>query len=84
MLSSPYFPLDYLKENMMALLTEAVQIGGAHIRDPIGGSNACLFVYVHPIFMLCEFYKARRVIELWAVWLVVVFTNCVTGLAWYS
>ena len=42
-LSSPYFPLSMLKKEMMSLLTEAVHKGAAHIRDPIGGSNAAHF-----------------------------------------
>jgi len=45
-MSSPFFPLDVLKQLMMELLTEAVLKGAAHIRDPIGGSNETLFVYV--------------------------------------
>ena len=28
-------------------LAEAVQKGAAHIRDPVGGTNECLFVCVH-------------------------------------
>jgi len=43
-LAPPYFPLPVLKELMMQLLTDAVDRGGAHIRDPIGGSNENLFV----------------------------------------
>ena len=42
--TSPYFPMDRLKIHMMQALTEAVEKGAAHIRDPIGGSNANLFV----------------------------------------
>ena len=42
--TSPYFPMDRLKMYMMKALTEAVEKGAAHIRDPIGGSNANLFV----------------------------------------
>ena len=42
--TSPYFPMDRLKIYMMQALTEAVEKGAAHIRDPIGGSNANLFV----------------------------------------
>jgi len=45
-MSSPFFPLDVLKQLMMENLTEAVLKGAAHIRDPIGGSNETLFVYV--------------------------------------
>uniref|UniRef100_X1Z8I7 Ryanodine receptor n=1 Tax=Capitella teleta TaxID=283909 RepID=X1Z8I7_CAPTE len=43
-LSSPFFPLGLLKQQMMTLLTEAVHKGAAHIRDPIGGSNDAHFV----------------------------------------
>jgi len=46
LMSSPFFPLDVLKQLMMENLTEAVLKGAAHIRDPIGGSNETLFVYV--------------------------------------
>ncbi len=42
-LSCPYLPLDILKENMMALMSEAVEKGAAHIRDPLGGTNETLF-----------------------------------------
>jgi len=45
-MSSPFFPVDVLKQLMMENLTEAVLKGAAHIRDPIGGSNETLFVYV--------------------------------------
>ena len=45
-MSSPFFPLDVLKQLMMESLTEAVTKGAAHIRDPVGGSNETLFVYV--------------------------------------
>jgi len=43
-MSSPFFPLDVLKQLMMENMTEAVSKGAAHIRDPIGGSNETLFV----------------------------------------
>jgi ryanodine receptor 2 len=43
-MSSPFFPLDILKQLMMENLIEAVQKGAAYIRDPIGGSNENLFV----------------------------------------
>jgi len=36
--------MDRLKIHMMQALTEAVEKGAAHIRDPIGGTNANLFV----------------------------------------
>ncbi len=43
-LKCPFFPLEVLKERMMNNLAEAVTKGAAHIRDPLGGSNATLFV----------------------------------------
>jgi len=51
-MSSPFFPLDVLKQLMMDNLTEAVLKGAAHIRDPIGGSNETLFVYVRHAYLL--------------------------------
>jgi len=42
--TSPYFPLKQLKILMMDLMTQAVQKGAGHIRDPIGGSNENFFV----------------------------------------
>ncbi|XP_069116591.1 ryanodine receptor-like isoform X2 [Argopecten irradians] len=42
--TAPYFPMDKLKFFVMKAVKEAVQNGGAHVRDPIGGSNANLFV----------------------------------------
>ncbi|KAL3874970.1 hypothetical protein ACJMK2_037916, partial [Sinanodonta woodiana] len=42
--AAPFFPMDQLKIFIMQALTEAVEKGAAHIRDPIGGSNASLFV----------------------------------------
>jgi len=33
-------------------LTEAILKGAAHIRDPIGGSNETLFVYVRHAYLL--------------------------------
>ena len=44
LMSSPFFPLDVLKQLVMENITEAVHKGAAHIRDPIGGSNETLFV----------------------------------------
>jgi len=44
LMSSPFFPVDLLKQLMMENLTEAVSKGAAHIRDPIGGCNETLFV----------------------------------------
>ncbi|XP_072311661.1 ryanodine receptor 2 [Eucyclogobius newberryi] len=44
--NSPEFPLDVLKEKTIEMLTEAVQEGNMHVRDPIGGSTEFLFVPV--------------------------------------
>ncbi|XP_046872563.1 ryanodine receptor 3 [Hypomesus transpacificus] len=41
---SPQIPLDALKEKAICMLTEAVQGGGHHIRDPVGGSVEYEFV----------------------------------------
>ncbi|XP_047657475.1 ryanodine receptor 3 isoform X4 [Tachysurus fulvidraco] len=41
---SPQIPLGILKEKAISMLTEAVQGGGAHIRDPVGGSVEYQFV----------------------------------------
>ncbi|XP_077366254.1 ryanodine receptor 3 [Festucalex cinctus] len=43
-LHSPQIPLDILKEKAISMLTEAVQGGGIHIRDPVGGSVEYQFV----------------------------------------
>lgn len=43
-LYSPQIPLDILKEKAISMLTEAVQGGGLHIRDPVGGSVEYQFV----------------------------------------
>lgn len=43
-LHSPQIPLDVLKEKAISMLTEAVQGGGVHIRDPVGGSVEYQFV----------------------------------------
>ncbi|KTF88694.1 hypothetical protein cypCar_00013265 [Cyprinus carpio] len=43
-LLSPQIPLGILKEKAISMLTEAVQGGGAHIRDPVGGSVEYQFV----------------------------------------
>uniref|UniRef100_A0A667YLJ7 Ryanodine receptor 3 n=1 Tax=Myripristis murdjan TaxID=586833 RepID=A0A667YLJ7_9TELE len=43
-LYSPQMPLDALKEKAISMLTEAVQGGGHHIRDPVGGSVEYQFV----------------------------------------
>ncbi|XP_067310941.1 ryanodine receptor 3 isoform X2 [Pseudorasbora parva] len=43
-LYSPEIPLEVLKEKAILMLTEAVQGGGDHIRDPVGGSVEHQFV----------------------------------------
>ncbi|XP_050933913.1 ryanodine receptor 3 isoform X1 [Lates calcarifer] len=43
-LYSPQIPLDALKEKAILMLTEAVQGGGHHIRDPVGGGVEYQFV----------------------------------------
>lgn len=43
-LYSPQIPLGTLKEKAISMLTEAVQGGGTHIRDPVGGSVEYQFV----------------------------------------
>uniref|UniRef100_A0A665VNR0 Ryanodine receptor 3 n=1 Tax=Echeneis naucrates TaxID=173247 RepID=A0A665VNR0_ECHNA len=43
-LYSPQIPLDALKEKAISMLTEAVQGGGHHIRDPVGGGVEYQFV----------------------------------------
>uniref|UniRef100_A0A8B9RNK7 Ryanodine receptor 3 n=1 Tax=Astyanax mexicanus TaxID=7994 RepID=A0A8B9RNK7_ASTMX len=43
-LYSPEIPLDVLREKAISMLTEAVQGGGHHIRDPVGGSVEYQFV----------------------------------------
>ncbi|XP_077408297.1 ryanodine receptor 3 isoform X2 [Vanacampus margaritifer] len=43
-LHSPQIPLGVLKEKAISMLTEAVQGGGIHIRDPVGGSVEYQFV----------------------------------------
>ncbi|MGH0131347.1 UNVERIFIED_CONTAM: hypothetical protein FKN15_047691 [Acipenser sinensis] len=43
-LYTPQIPLDALKERALGMLTEAVQGGGHHIRDPVGGSVEFQFV----------------------------------------
>ncbi|XP_030575089.1 ryanodine receptor 3 [Archocentrus centrarchus] len=43
-LYSPQIPLDALKEKAISMLTEAVQSGGHHIRDPVGGCVEYQFV----------------------------------------
>lgn len=48
--TSPFFPIERLKEYILRALQEATIKGAAHIRDPVGGSNANLFVYVTTSF----------------------------------
>ncbi|XP_036448593.1 ryanodine receptor 3 [Colossoma macropomum] len=43
-LYSPEIPLEILREKAISMLTEAVQGGGDHIRDPVGGSVEYQFV----------------------------------------
>ncbi|XP_028972792.2 ryanodine receptor 3 isoform X1 [Esox lucius] len=43
-LYSPHIPLGILKDKAISMLTEAVQGGGSHIRDPVGGSVEFQFV----------------------------------------
>lgn len=43
-LHSPQIPLGVLKEKAISMLTEAVQGGGVHIRDPVGGRVEYQFV----------------------------------------
>ena len=45
-LSTPYFPLDIVREFVMNALSDAVKSNQVHNRDPIGGSNENLYVYV--------------------------------------
>lgn len=47
---SPEFPLDTLKVKTIEMLTEAVQEGSMHVRDPIGGSTEFLFVPLIKLF----------------------------------
>jgi ryanodine receptor 2 len=50
-LSSPYFPVDVLKQFVMEALDDAVKKGNRPNRDPIGGSNENLFV---PLIKLAD------------------------------
>lgn len=45
-LYSPHFPLDVVRDYVMMALNEAVEVNQVHNRDPIGGSNENLFLYV--------------------------------------
>ncbi|KAF3691469.1 Ryanodine receptor 2 [Channa argus] len=47
---SPEFPLEILKVKTIEMLTEAVQEGSMHVRDPIGGSTEFLFVPLIKLF----------------------------------
>ena len=50
-MSSPYFPVDVLKQFVMEALDDAVEKGNRPNRDPIGGSNENLFV---PLIKLAD------------------------------
>lgn len=61
-LSSPYFPLDVAREFVMTALTEAVKTNQVHNRDPIGGSNENLFVWVpYHFFPFCVFAIREKI-----------------------
>ncbi|XP_041105563.1 ryanodine receptor 2-like [Polyodon spathula] len=47
---SPEFPLEILKTKTIEMLTEAVQEGSLHVRDPVGGSTEFLFVPLIKLF----------------------------------
>ncbi|KAG2467378.1 RYR2 protein, partial [Polypterus senegalus] len=47
---SPEFPLETLKTKTIEMLTEAVQEGNLHVRDPVGGSTEFLFVPLIKLF----------------------------------
>uniref|UniRef100_A0A8D0ZKS0 Ryanodine receptor 2 n=1 Tax=Sus scrofa TaxID=9823 RepID=A0A8D0ZKS0_PIG len=47
---SPEFPLDILKAKTIQMLTEAVQEGSLHARDPVGGTTEFLFVPLIKLF----------------------------------
>ncbi|NWX29868.1 RYR2 protein, partial [Notiomystis cincta] len=47
---SPEFPLEILKSKTIEMLTEAVQEGSLHVRDPVGGSTEFLFVPLIKLF----------------------------------
>ncbi|XP_058690685.1 ryanodine receptor 2 isoform X1 [Poecile atricapillus] len=47
---SPEFPLEILKAKTIEMLTEAVQVGSLHVRDPVGGSTEFLFVPLIKLF----------------------------------
>jgi ryanodine receptor 2 len=43
-LSTPYFPLEVVRDVVMEALDQATKVNQVHNRDPIGGSNEDLFV----------------------------------------
>nr|XP_014340342.1 PREDICTED: ryanodine receptor 2 [Latimeria chalumnae] len=47
---SPEFTLEVLKAKTIEMLTEAVQEGSLHVRDPVGGSTEFLFVPLIKLF----------------------------------
>ncbi|KAH0622519.1 hypothetical protein JD844_024895, partial [Phrynosoma platyrhinos] len=47
---SPEFPLEILKAKTIEMLTEAVQEGSLHVRDPVGGTTEFLFVPLIKLF----------------------------------
>ncbi|XP_074846207.1 ryanodine receptor 2 isoform X10 [Carettochelys insculpta] len=47
---SPEFPLDILKAKTIDMLTEAVQEGNLHVRDPVGGTTEFLYVPLIKLF----------------------------------
>lgn len=47
---SPEFPLEILKAKTIEMLTEAVQEGSLHVRDPVGGTTQFLFVPLIKLF----------------------------------
>uniref|UniRef100_A0A3Q3W1X0 Uncharacterized protein n=2 Tax=Percomorphaceae TaxID=1489872 RepID=A0A3Q3W1X0_MOLML len=59
-LFSPQIPLDVLKEKAITMLTEAVQGGGHHIRDPVGGGVEYQFV---PILKLISTLLTMGVLD---------------------
>ncbi|XP_078797141.1 ryanodine receptor 3 isoform X7 [Oryzias latipes] len=59
-LYSPQIPLDALKAKAILMLTEAVQGGGHHIRDPVGGGVGYQFV---PILKLISTLLTMGVLD---------------------
>lgn len=66
--TSPFFPIEKLKEHVLCALQEATVKGAAHIRDPVGGSNADLFVLV--------VYNSKHMWKKSFTWLFI-FTVCI-------